>query len=235
MPPSARRSKPRISANQLAEYMTATDAARPGIIRSARDPQETLTVRYSYARRAICAFLIDMRRDINPLVTMEKRLQNRSDDPDLTCWARDDARRSIEAMWAAYRIRNDVAKHVFVSNTKRAATYLQLSGVAVSVRPDLYVHGRARGVNQIGAAILRMTKDDGSTSDKRKEMGRYVATLLRLALDANNPTNREPVTRLCMSIDVQKGSVFVAQRAFTQRLNNLRGACMGIAALWNQV
>ena len=47
--------------------------------------------------------------------------------------------------------------------------------------------------------------------------------------------NREPVTRLCMSIDVQKGSVFVAQRAFTQRLNNLRGACMGIAALWNQV
>ena len=215
--------------------MVATDAARPRIIRDARDPQETLTVRYSYARRAIRSFLIDMRRDISHLSNMESRLQGRSADASLSCWARDDARRSIEAMWAAYRIRNDVASYVFVANPSRASTVIQISGVAVSVHPDLYVHGRSRGIDQIGAAILRLTKDDGAASDKRKEMGRYVAALLRLALDAKNPTKRDPANRLCMSIDIQHGRVFVAQRAFAQRLNNLRGACLGIAALWNKV
>jgi hypothetical protein len=112
---------------------------------------------------------------------------------------------------------------------------LVLADVTVSVYADLLVHGSSKGKEQIGAAVLRMTQDDADSvpaKEKRREMGFYVATLARYHVDQNIRSNREAANRLCMSIDVQHGEVFLAPDANTQRMNNLENACRFIALAW---
>lgn len=64
-------------------------------------------------------------------------------------------------------------------------------------------------------------------------MGFYVATLARLHLDANIESNREPVNRLCLSIDIQHGEAFACPNSNTRRRNDLENACRFIAAVWS--
>lgn len=63
-------------------------------------------------------------------------------------------------------------------------------------------------------------------------MGMYVATLARMHIEANIASNREVASRLCMSIDVQQGEVFVTPNAISRRIADLQSACVFIAALW---
>jgi hypothetical protein len=90
---------------------------------------------------------------------------------------------------------------------------------------------------QIGAALLRMTQDDAETDEakaKRQNMGLYVATMIRRHVDENFASNREPANRLCLSIDIQHGEVFVAPSANARRASDLESACRMIAAIWDQ-
>lgn len=164
-------------------------------------------------------------------------LQQRIDDPATGPLARDDAQHSIEVLHAIQGMANQLSAYAFVGAAAQQEP-LRISGVTVSVRADLMVHGASRGVEQIGAAVLRMTMDDAATDaaiERRRSMGLYVATLARMHLDANNPSDRMPVNRLCMSIDVQHGEVFVAPNANARRTNDLESACRMIAAVWTSV
>jgi hypothetical protein len=66
-------------------------------------------------------------------------------------------------------------------------------------------------------------------------MGLYVATLARIHMDKNIPSNRTISNRLCMSIDIQHGEVFQAPEANTRRMNDLENACRFIAAMWGGI
>ena len=64
---------PRITANKLAEYMTASATTQERIIRESHESSPERAAMYGHARRAICSFLKDMGRDIRPLVAAEKK------------------------------------------------------------------------------------------------------------------------------------------------------------------
>lgn len=215
--------------------MVSSDTARLGIIRRAAEPQTYVTTRYKDARTAIKTFLADQGRRVNPLIDAEQMFEQRADDPAESALRQDDARQSIEAIHAVQSLANQLASYSFVK-APNSQPKLVISGVEVSVRADLWVHGASRGVEQIGGALLRLTQDDAETPTaiaKRREMGLHVATLMRMHIDQNNPlTNRAPVNRLCMSIDVRHGQVFVAPNANTRRMNDITAACAMIAAIW---
>lgn len=201
-----------------------------GIIRRAAEPQTYVTTRYKDVRAPIKAFLSDMSRQGNPLNDAEAMFQQRAEDPAESDLRQDDARQSIEVIRAVRNMANQLAGYQFVE-APHSQPKLVLSGVEISVRTDLWVYGNSRGREQVGGAILRMTQDDGA---RRDDMGRYVATLVRMHLDQNNPTNREPVNRLCMAIDVRHGQIFPAPNASTRRMNDMEAACRVIHALWGQ-
>ena len=142
---------------------------------------------------------------------------------------RDDARQSMEVIDALQAMGNELAGYQF-EEAPHSQPKLQIEGVDVSVRADLWVKGERRGEEQIGGAILRMTQGES----RRQELGSYVATLIRMHLDQNNPTNRTPANRLCMAIDVRHGAVFVAPNAITRRMNDITAACRTINALWGK-
>lgn len=233
-PPVQGRAQPRISANDLALYMVSSDTARMGIVRRAKHPQVPPIIRYRDARGPICTYLSDPARGLNPLLAAEEMLQQRIDDPALSALQRDDAEHSIDVLHAIRRMRNQLAEFDFHQAPQNQGR-LVISGVEVSVRADLLVHGAARGVEQIGAAVLRMTMDDADTEaarEKRRNMGLYVATLARMHVDQNIHSNRDPANRLCLSIDVQHGEVFPAPNANARRVSDIENVCTVIAALW---
>jgi hypothetical protein len=205
-----------------------------GIVRRAKFPPTAPIIRYRDARAAIAGYLASPTRDLNPLNAARAVLTLRLQDTASTALARDDAQHSLEALDAIVRMRNQVAPFDFHLAPQKQ-NKLTLSGVEVSVRADLIVHGSARSVDQFGAAVFRLTVDDAQTEaalTRRREIGTYVATLARMHVDANFASDREPANRLCMSIDVQHGEVFVAPNATARRMNDLTNACAFIAAVW---
>jgi hypothetical protein len=205
-----------------------------GIVQRSKYPQLPPIIRYRDARPAICQYLSDRRRSLNPLVQAEQMLQQRATDPSQSSLRQDDARLSIEVLYAIQGMANQLGPLDFYPAPDEQA-HLMSAGVDISVRADLLVNGAMRGRDQIGAAILRLTKDDAGTAaawSRREDMGHYVATLARMHLDANIPSSREPANRLCLSIDVQHGEAFPCPPSNTRRRANIENACRFIAALW---
>ena len=223
-----------MSVNDLALFMVSSETARIGIIRRSKFPQTPPIIRYRDARAAVCAYLTDATRSVNHLMVAEQMLRQRIDDPSTSPLMRDDAAHSIDVLHAIQGMQNQLAGYDF-HTAPAQQNALQLGGMTVSVRADMLVHGASRGVEQIGSAVLRMTMDDADSEvarNRRRNMGLYAATLARLHTDQNIGTNRTPVNRLCMSIDIQHGEVFVAPNSNTRRTNDLGSACQMIAAIW---
>lgn len=233
-PPIPPRDDPRLSANDFALYMVSSDTARLGILRRAKYPQTPPLIRYRDVRGPVCQYLADPLRNLNVLVAAEQMFRQRIEDPASSPLMRDDAVHSIEVIAAVQRMRNQLAGFDFIGAPANQGR-LVVNGVEISVRADLLVHGSARGIDQIGAAVLRMTAAEAANEtaiERRRNMGLYVATLARRHVDENIQTNRQPQNRLCMSIDIQHGEVFQAPNANTRRMNDIESACVAIAAVW---
>lgn len=171
---------------------------------------------------------------MNPLVSAEQMLNQLVTDTSQKPLMREDAKLSIEVLHAVQGMANKLGPLDFHVAPKRQDK-LTISDVAVSAYADLIVHGKSKGQEQYGAAILRMTQDDAETDAakaKRRDMGLYVAAIASLHAEQNIKSNRLPANRLSMSIDVQHGEVFPASNSNTRRINNLQSACTMIAALW---
>ena len=235
---STRRKHPRISANALAQYMVSSDITRHRIIREAREPEEVRTTYYRDARNSVCAFLADPIRNPKHLATAEQNFKQRAGDPLLSCRQHEVAAQSVEVVHAIHGMRNELGKYQFIKAPWGKSFIMPMRGVDVSVRLDLLVHGVHRGIDQIGAAVLKMTKDDANsplTLQRREDAGAYAAALVWLYVSQHLETDRTPSNKLCMSIDVRHGKAFVAPRRNSMRIRNLKAACQNIAALWDQV
>ena len=216
--------------------MVSSTTAQIGIVKRAKNPIAPPIIRYKDARPAISAYLTDPARNLNPLIVAEQMFQQRVADMSESSLRRDDAAKSIEVMHAIQGLQNQLAPYSFVPAPNKQGK-LALAGVEVSVYADMLVYGSAKGEDQIGAALLRMTQDDASTDaaiEKRRQMGLFAATMVRLHVDQNIQSAKKPANRLCMSIDVQHGEVFVAPNSNTRRVNDLTAACQMIFALWPQ-
>lgn len=205
-----------------------------GIIRRSKVPAKPPLIRYKDARAAVTGHLSSPVRARAVLNAARVMLQQRVENMALSALVRDDAAHSIEVLDAIVGMANQLGEYDFQPAPAQQPK-LHISGVEVSVRADLLVHGTSRGVEQIGAAVLRMTMDaapNEAAIERRRNMGLYVATLARMHVGANIHSNREPANRLCLSIDVQHGEVFVAPTANARRISDLENACAFIAALW---
>lgn len=217
--------------------MVSSETARIGIIRRSKTPQIPPIIRYKDARHPIIAYLSDANRHVNPLISAEERFHQRAEDRSVGPLKQDDALKSIEVLHAIQGMANQLAAFDF-HPAQTSQPKLIIGGVEVSLRADLIVHGTARGKEQVGAAIFRMTQDDAETDEaraKRQNMGLYVAVMARKHIEENIQSDREPTNRLCLSIDIQHGEVFPAPSASTRRSNDLESACRMIAAFWDQV
>lgn len=232
-----RHETPRITANELARYMVATETGRIGIIRRARESGTAARIRYTDVKEALKAGMVDLVNERRIIGAATTRFEQLVEDPSTSAYYRDDAEKSLDVIQSYYGMRNQLAGFEYRLPPSRMPKLI-LNGVSVSVNIDLMIERDARSGPQIGGLIFRMTKPDEEESDgaagTRRRMGLYVATLVHMQVVANLSRNRAPARPICWSVDVQAGERHVCPSGST-RETELSNACMFIAAMWDRV
>lgn len=232
------RSEPRISANELAKYMVASETGKIGIIRKAKESVTPPRTRYRDARPVLRAYLSDLKRDPRSVYTARAMFEQRSEDSARSEFIRSDALNSMDVLDSILRMQNQLSGFAFESAPQRQP-FLEIAGVKVSVQLDLLLTRTRGSREQIGGALFRMTRPDEDETEaaaaKRQDMGAYAATLVHMQVSENLAGNRDPYYRLCMSIDVQAEDVHIAPRTYVQRASNLTNACWFISSMWGKV
>lgn len=218
--------------------MVSSDTARMGIIKRAKQSGTAQRPRHKEVRNAIRAALVDPINERRLLAAAYATFEQQQNDASLSALARDDAAVSLEVLNAMAGLKNQIATHDFVYPPMKQPA-LMVAGVKVTVTLDVLIHGSGTNKEQIGGALFRFTQpeeEDGSrAATRRREMGIFAATLVRMQVAENFANNRTPAYPLCWSIDVQCGEIHVAHRSFQQREQNIENACRFISAMWGSV
>jgi len=229
---------PRISANELARFMVATDLGREGIIRNARWQGKVRVARYRVARDAMSDFLTDTMHSHVIIGKAKAKLEAILSDADASAFKHEDARASIVALdgfqrgWNAFGLSN--LNFAEPPTLKR----LEIEGVEVGVAIDAVTKRESpTRPTLVGGVLLRMARGgDGETDGaaaKRREIGRNAAVLVYLSAAKNLTKIGTPSSDLCYSVDVQHGESHQAPKNYLAVVENMNAACRTIAALWD--
>ena len=212
---------PKISLNKLGEYMTATPSRRRRIIEDQISPKDFIAARYTDARESISNFIAENIGE-QDLIDVAENLRNKiydskfiSQDKNLSADAIDDFLEISDQLPVGYKLEKVAAND---------ASTLNFSGVAVSIRPDIYLKN---DINEIvGAIKLHFPKSNPLTIVS----GEYVATGLRFFVQEK--TSKLIDHKLCIVIDVPSSNVITAPKAGKKRMNDIEAACEEINASW---
>lgn len=223
---------PRISANQLAEYVLASPTRRQAILRNAKYAPTFLVIRYSAARSAICRYLSDDARPIGPLITAENEQMQLAAAAG-SSFQQNDAALCAEAIktFRGISIQNQIPFVTFTPNTQDLPK-LAINGVDVSIRLDLIA--RNSGKELVGGAIIQTSKAVASKS-WRDDHSKIVASLVWMLSSAHLGAFGTIDRKLCMSIDVFGGEFISAPTNYKRKLNDVNASCAEIAALWSSI
>ena len=170
--------EPRLSANQLAEYLTASPTRRKSIIKDARFPRTIVVARYDVARTAIAGFLADPMRKVSILTDAIDDLLIRETKETASTWMQGDSRLSSEAIKAFHATQGQLGlgKMDFRRITKKKPKLL-IRGVEISVSLDVTTHRPNKGApDSVGGLVLVLSKSEQSIK-ARLERCKTIAVL----------------------------------------------------------
>jgi len=235
--------EPRLSANQLAEYLGASATRRKSIIRDAKFPRTVVVDQYREAGGGISRYLTNLTTAPDVLAETMIRLQQRETAPEATDWVRQDCVQSREAIDTFLRSFNALGLGRFEF---RAVTGnpppLQIAGVSVAVNLDATVHGTRRGLEgRFGGLILSSSKSaapkgEATTPTKAAAEKAANAAVLAHALCQRFPASSgQADPRLSLAMDVFAQALTPAPTAHRSRLKNIELACEEITHRWDRV
>lgn len=228
---------PRISANDLAQYMVSSTTMQMSIIRRNKFPPAYIVTRYQDVRKGLVDYLSSVDRDPAILAQLRGIFEAIKNDPNTPTSKAEDALLSIAVLKSFEAANNALGLGaISFSPVGTKLKPLMLEGVRVSAPLDLLVSRQIKGEPHGGGAILRLAKADDSepAKQKRDEMGQFAATIIRMQIEAKKPSGLPVHPTLCMSIDVQHNKKYAAGSA-VRRINDLKAACGMIAAVWPSV
>lgn len=201
---------------------------------------------YGDAMRAIKAFCGDVSRNAAHLEQAAAALRGKSlREPKPS--TRDEALRSAEAIELFQGAPNAFGLGALPLIEAPRFTPMHSHGTLVSVQPDLIVGTAYPNPNgKVGAAFIRPQKrpDPGDCktdetknerTEYRREMARYMLTLLRLQLLASGvpEAGLNPKWLFCLDLRLGERIEFPSDRV--SREKRIRAACGQIARLWDTV
>jgi hypothetical protein len=228
--------EPRLSANQLAEYLKASSTRRKSIVREAKFPKVAVVTRYRYARQSLIKYLCDPTRSLTTLAESIIDLQDREASLSATPWQKDDYRLSVEAITAFQKAQNSLglAKldcYAAMTNPPK----LDVAGVDISVWADvLPMRTDKDGTARVGAVMLLFSKSESSAKG-RDDLCRVSALLAALFAEKHLGFKGAVDPKLCLAIDVFSGKAHRAPATFVKALDNIQNACEEVAMRWEKV
>jgi hypothetical protein len=148
---------PRMSANQLSEYLSANAPHRRRILQDAKFPSTMVVIRYDHARKAVVSHMSGSETALDSSVSM---LCRRVSEIELSEYFRQNYDLCIEAL-ESFQANLKHLAHPGISFRRPTLhnAKLGMKGVNVSVSADLVTERRDRnGARKVGAAILIFAK-----------------------------------------------------------------------------
>lgn len=217
---------PRISLNKLGEYMTAaTPSRRKRIVSDQQNPQPFIAARYKDAREAIVDFVVSGMSDRAGLLSVASRLRKSREGSEFAINDRIASADAIESFIEAVGD-IDLGDCIAVSMPGTTSQGMTVSGVYISVRPDIYLRNWVTGEIE-GALKLHFPKTSPLTSAGAE----YVATAMRVYMELEKG-NSHVDHRKCYVVDVPTSSVTVAPKAHVRKMKDIEAACEEIAIRW---
>lgn len=229
------RQIPRISANKLGEYLAEHKAARRlSILKDQKNELTCRVIQYRTAGVAIVSSLMKPGREMEELSVWLQRLREWTPGPDESPVAVAENRACREAIEAFMELLPTL--ELSDLKLKRGANQtpkLVKSGVHISVRPDLVLHGVTRRKQPVvGSLKLHFPKSNPLS----KTAAEYVGTLLHEFGEKHLADEQAAcVAQHCYVIDVFSKSVYVAPVRNQRRRSDIEAACKEIATLWDAV
>jgi hypothetical protein len=223
---------PRISVNKLGEYLVQTNPIRRrAIIRDQKLGNPPAQPRYRKALQPICDVLEDAAFDPEPIHSAIEALRTEESASE---WVLDDNAKTADALEKFLNITGEFPiEGVTYRLGSHTAPKLTLSGVEVSVRPDIIIEGQLRGRQIVGGIKFHYTVDDKKALGL--EGGRYVAALLRQWLSLHGPNDRHAHQNFCYSVDVFQEQVVAAPSSFARLYSQAEAACEEIGLRWDAI
>ena len=228
---------PRMSVNKLGEYLCASVRRRRTIIRDQKYRKPFGGVaRYSDARAAIVRQISASPGNYDTLNGTAKKLSQ--PHPFLAKWQNEhrvSCFKAITSFMRSYPVDGldfGLADPVMVAGAHNASVAIKISGVSVSLRPDVYIRGLLGSKDVVGLLKLHFSKDNPLSV----EAGKYVATLLHLYAEESLASEKVVASRSqCIVLDVRHGALHTAPDCFKVRRQEIEAACEEISQRWNSI
>lgn len=221
---------PRISVNQLADFMLAKAARQRQIIRNQKFKQDFLVVYYKEASEAISLCLASHLTDLfvieNAITSLEQK------KPDKLGTQRRLAS-NLGALEAFQNMFDDInfgdASPELGEQSPPRLTY---HGVEISVRPEIVLKMNGKGGKPlVGAVKIYMSR----TTPLTDVSAGYISAILQEHCRRNLSHLGDFSAALCFAIDVAAKHVFPGVKSTAARLKDVEAACQNIGALWDSV
>jgi hypothetical protein len=219
---------PRLSANALSEYLTATSTRRKSIVQGAKFPKTAIVARYDAARDGITKYLCDLGRSASILLDSIDSQKTRGAKVDASEWVKNDSALSVEAIESFQKAMNKLGlSKLECRPVTTNQPHLTIEGVRISVSLDATVH-RKEGV---GGLILLVSKAETSTTS-RIDRCKTAAVLAYLFTEQNLKYLGAPDHKLCFSVDIFGGSAHPTPGTYKKKLDYIQSSCEEVALRW---
>nr|WP_315423202.1 hypothetical protein [uncultured Pedobacter sp.] len=223
---SKTRKTPRISANKLAEYLTANSVRRKQIVKDSKYPSSFIVTRYKEARDIIRGFVNGdyTIKDVNNFI---KDFQSK---PTTSDFQENDRVSSILALEQLKKINISTLSGFTLEANDNYEDLLKINGVEISVFPDIFISQMKGVIKSSGALKIHITKDNALNEESQNIVG----ILLYLYSEKFLSTGTDVAsTKLCFSLDVFKERLQCCPPSYKIRLGRIEAACEEIALWWD--
>ncbi len=229
-------SEPRVSAAQLAEYLTAGAPRRTAIIREARFPKIAVVAKYREARQSIARHLCAGPDGRDHLGEAIDRLSDRGAGAAASDWTVTDCRDSIAALRLFQKGHSDlVQRQITFRAIAGALPLLTIAKVGVSVNLDATAHRHGQNDRElVGGILLAFSKrlSEDPEAQERATVGALLA-LMFAEQHLKHAGSADP--KLCFMLDVFGQKLIHAPAGRTKRTTALQHSCEEIALRWHDL
>lgn len=219
------RVNPRISLSKTAEYMVSGVSRRRTILADQKFPAAFKTAPFRAAREAILQVMLhggDV-RELDAYISSWRARRS------MTRFESQNNRLCIEAL-SAFRLilaRGEFNGMSFMQGISEA--YLHVSGVDLSIRPDLLIRGQEPGALKLYiVSSIPLVPDVG----RRHGSASYAPAMLHWW---TQHSLRGAPTENCLVVDVFAGAIYRAPERYTTRRSAIEDACEEIVARWPSI
>ena len=226
--------EPRISANKLAEYVTADPVRQMTIIRDSKFAKKVVIIPYKKVRNFIGHAFAHDGLDIDKLCGRAKEIRTETAISD---WQSRDNTHSASALEKIAQIAPELSwKNARIFHAKLGD--LEFAKVKVTVHPEVVFCFEHRKITKAGGVILNTAKSDDKSLERGNGshcVGDYLSSLLFQALLTKGSRIGTPLNTKCYAVDVWRGKIYTAPASYRTLNKHMEAACVAIAALWPQI